>query len=441
MYDVIVIGSGLAGMSAAVYLSEAGKEVLVLEANPFIGGRTSSWVEDSMSIESGLHRFLGFYTALPDLLLKVGVNLDDMLCWEDELEIRAPDNAWATFGASPLHRPLKTLWGGLAHNKFLTIPDKIAIGKMFVAGLRDYKKDPEGLDRITVLEYAKKYKVSDRAILRLLTPLTDGIFFVPPTSYSMHNLIGLIGPYLTSLHKLRVGGFMGGMSAVMMQPLADFLIKHKGYIKYNSPVDRLIVKNGRVTGVKVADEVYEAKEVVLAASLGKAQTLLKKDFSKHPHFKDLYKLKSMPSVTFQIELTGPSMEVDRTTFGPGTIMTSFSEQSRTTFSTSQGRLSIILSPPSRFIKMSPNKILELVIGDAKTIGIELEGKVKDYRKVVIPDDFYWLGTGSEALRPPQETPIPGLTLAGDYTQQKNLATMEGAVVSGKRAAEIILGKT
>lgn len=83
--SVLIIGSGLAGMSAAVALADQGHRVQILEANPFFGGRTSSWVQDGMPIESGFHRFLGFYTALPDLIKKVGVSLDDILCWEDEL--------------------------------------------------------------------------------------------------------------------------------------------------------------------------------------------------------------------------------------------------------------------------------------------------------------------------------------------------------------------
>ena len=50
--------------------------------------------------------------------------------------------------------------------------------------------------------------------------------------------------------------------------------------------------------------------------------------------------------------------------------------------------------------------------------------------------FYSLAPGNDHLRPEQETAVPGLALAGDYTRQKYLGTMEGAVVSGERAAEI-----
>jgi len=62
----------------------------LLEGGRVVGGRTSLWGEGGMLVESGLHRVLGFYTAFPDLLRKAGLNVDDLVCWEDEIEIRLP---------------------------------------------------------------------------------------------------------------------------------------------------------------------------------------------------------------------------------------------------------------------------------------------------------------------------------------------------------------
>ena len=45
----------------------------------------------------------------------------------------------------------------------------------------------------------------------------------------------------------------------------------------------------------------------------------------------MLRLPSMPSVTIQLELDHPSMPLDRTTFGPGTVLASFAEESRTAF--------------------------------------------------------------------------------------------------------------
>ena len=71
--DVVVVGAGLAGLSCALELTACRRGVLLLEGRRVVGGRTSSWDEDGMRVESGLHRVLGFYAAFPDLLRKAGL--------------------------------------------------------------------------------------------------------------------------------------------------------------------------------------------------------------------------------------------------------------------------------------------------------------------------------------------------------------------------------
>ena len=151
----------------------------------------------------------------------------------------------------------------------------------------------------------------------------------------------------------------------------------------------------------------------------------------------MLQLPSMPSVTIQIELDRPSMPLDRPTFGPGTVLASFAEESRTAFRQSPGRLSVILTPPEPFLAMDPADIVEITCRDAARLGLHVREHIVAYRVVKLPADFYSLAPGHDALRPLQATPIPGLTLAGDYTRQPYLATMEGAVVSGQFAADAV----
>ncbi|MDO8336223.1 MAG: FAD-dependent oxidoreductase, partial [Candidatus Saccharibacteria bacterium] len=114
---------------------------------------------------------------------------------------------------------------------------------------------------------------------------------------------------------------------------------------------------------------------------------------------------------------------------------------RTTFTEKSGRLSIILSEPEKRLQQSPAALLSEIISDARRIGIDLEGRIEKYRTVLWPSEFYYLTPGNEDLRPPQETPIKGLALAGDYTRQAFLTTMEGAVISGKKAAQVLMEKS
>jgi len=228
------------------------------------------------------------------------------------------------------------------------------------------------------------------------------------------------------------------MTEVMAGPLAQAIIQRGGEVRTNARVERLIVEGGRVAGVQLAAGELRASHVVLATSILPAQRLVRDCFEGEPWCQPMLQLPSMPAVTLQMELDEPSMDIDRTTFAPGTVLASFSEQSRTTFKHAAGRLSLILTPPEEFLDMPAEQVLARVCADADRLGMHVTGHVTAYRITRHPADFHSLAPGYEHLRPSQATPFPGLALAGDFTRQKYLATMEGAVVSGREAAEDVV---
>lgn len=442
MFDVVIIGAGLSGLSSAINLVEKGKKVLVLEMQKVVGGRTSSWDFDGMQVESGLHRFLGFYEHLPSLMEKVGLDLDKVLCWEDEVEIRLPkEEPSAVFGLAPLTKPLETIKGLVFNNGFLPVSEKIKLGKFLKDGFINLRDNPKELDQITVFELAKKYKISELTIKRMLIPFTEGLFFLPIKKYSSYNFFALFNPYLRKIQKIRVGAFMGGMTEVLAEPMAKYVEKKGGKVQVNSSVEELIVEDKKVVGVVSKGKKIKAKWVLVATSLKNAQDLINKHFKNNKDFKTFLSLKSMPTVTVQLELKEPALEIDRTTFSPGTVYSSYSEQSRTTFRKSKGRLSIILSEPEKHINKKEEDLLRVVLEDAKKLVLNITREsVIDYRVVRWPSDFITFEKGVYNKRPSQRTPIEGLVLAGDYTDQEYLSTMEGAVYSGKLAAEVVMAE-
>jgi len=435
---VIIVGGGLAGLSTALHLQQYGVAVTLLERNEYLGGRTASWDSNGMKVESGLHRFLGFFTELPKLLKMADIDPDNILFWEDEIIIMKRGKKRGRFGLAPFYKPFKTLAGFFGNSHLLSIHDKLTLTRFFTKGIIDCISKPEKMDQLSILEYAKDKGISDHLITTIITPLSAGLFFLPPKRYSAFVFFGLFIPFLPKFYKTRVGAFLGGMSDIMAQPLGNRIIQNGGVVITDAEVQELIIENGQVKGVTVDNTGYRADHVILAASIGPAQKLLHKYFNTHPWFTSMLRLPIMPSVTIQIELKKPSMDIDRTTFAPETCMAAFSEQCRTTFKETSGRLSVILSPPEKFISMKENEVLETVLKDAESIGLKIRDNILQYRVVIEPAEFYALTPGSEALKPLQKTPIAGLTLAGDYTKQKYLATMEGAVYSGRLAAKAVL---
>ncbi|MGH3282450.1 MAG: FAD-dependent oxidoreductase, partial [Trebonia sp.] len=68
-----VIGGGLAGITAAIALADAGHEVTIFEAKPRLGGATMSFTRDGLVIDTGQHVFLRCCTAYRGMLDRLGV--------------------------------------------------------------------------------------------------------------------------------------------------------------------------------------------------------------------------------------------------------------------------------------------------------------------------------------------------------------------------------
>lgn len=430
-----MVGGGLSGLACAFALADAGQNVLLLEARPHLGGRTASWLEDGMPVESGFHRFRGIYRALPRLLRDAGIDLATVVRWQNSVELRLPGGARGVFGVAPRHDPRGTLRGVLGNRHLLSLRDKLSLLLLIGAGATACTVRPGALDRHSVADYTRRWRVTERALERAVAPLTRGVFFRAAPDYSAYAFMVPLQFSLRRPMQMRTGVFRGGMTEVMANPLARAIEARGGEVRVSAPVRRLRIEHGAVTGVELDDGPIAAERVVLATALGAAQALLR-PLAAAPSLGGLFALGSTPSVTLQIELEGPALAADHPVFAPGSSLICFAEQSRTTFPDAAGRLSVVLSPPERFIRMPHADILEQVIGDAARLGIDLAGRVRRYRVVAVPDDFYAAAPGNDRLRPGQATQVTGLVLAGDYTRQPFLTTMEGAVLAGQRAARV-----
>ena len=76
MSNILVIGGGLAGITAALDCAEAGARVTLVEAKPRLGGLTYSFQRGDLEVDNGQHVFLRCCTAYRSLLDRLGVSAD-----------------------------------------------------------------------------------------------------------------------------------------------------------------------------------------------------------------------------------------------------------------------------------------------------------------------------------------------------------------------------
>ena len=107
-------------------------------------------------------------------------------------------------------------------------------------------------------------------------------------------------------------------------------------------------------------------------------------------------------------------------------------------------LSLVFAPAKQWIQKSDEEILEATLVELARLfprEIAADGKrlaqVRKYKMVKTPLSVYETTPGREPFRPSQTSPVSNFYLAGDYTKQRYLASMEGAILSGQYAAKAI----
>ena len=73
-YDFIIIGAGMAGLGAATKLAEAGKNVLVLEKEAYVGGRTNTVEVQGCKIDTGAQFYMDSYAKIPNLVNELNLS-------------------------------------------------------------------------------------------------------------------------------------------------------------------------------------------------------------------------------------------------------------------------------------------------------------------------------------------------------------------------------
>jgi len=243
---VAVVGSGIAGMSAAVILAERGFEVDIFERDSFLGGKVGSWPHKfsesySGNVEHGFHAFFRQYYNLRRILGKVGA--DRNLIPIDDYLILTQD--FGNFSFKEINTvPILNLLSML-RTKIYTIKDlafRLKINHMMALLEYDREKTFAVFDTMTFEEYAKSANLPDK--MRLMFTTFSRAFFAEPHLISMAELIKSFHFYfLSNDHGLIYDVLDDDFEISLWQPIVRYLEYFNSRIQTNSMVDKITLKD------------------------------------------------------------------------------------------------------------------------------------------------------------------------------------------------------
>ncbi|MHA1291056.1 MAG: phytoene desaturase family protein [Promethearchaeota archaeon] len=326
--DVIVIGSGIGGLSCAALLAHGGHKVTVFEKNPFIGGACSSYIKKGYTFDRAVHLFTSGLNGPYGILFKrLGL---DTLQFIKHINERTAMKIYKQKGFFPFDINVNSLFktmkpvpkkegesdskSGSGGSSIMKGLKSMGVGK---DTLKDFSKVMTNLmtmskrkikqlyeDGLTVTEWLNNF-TEDSFIHGILAFLLAGMFAISPRKASAAEFIHCFKAEMMSPEGYQYpvsGGAQGIPNAI-----ADAIKKYGGEIRTESRVDNIVIKGGKVQGVMVKGELIEAPIVI--SNLDIRMTVLNligKDYLDKVYLNKIEKLEpSLSSMTFKLALKEP----------------------------------------------------------------------------------------------------------------------------------------
>jgi 15-cis-phytoene desaturase len=171
--------------------------------------------------------------------------------------------------------------------------------------------------------------------------------------------------------------------------------------------------------------------------------MLPQPWQQMDYFKQLEGLEGVPVINVHLWFDRKLTNVDHLLFSRSPLLSVYADMSNTCALYShpdRSMLELVLAPAKDWIFKSDQEIVAATMAELEKLfpdEIPHQAKLLKSHVVKTPRSVYKATPGRQAHRPSQKTPIPNFYLTGDYTMQRYLASMEGAVLSGKLTAQAI----
>ena len=462
---VAVIGGGLAGITAAIALAEAGAAVTLLEARPRLGGATCSFSRDGLTVDTGQHIFLGCCTAYRALLGKLGMTEHAPIQDRFDVSVLAP-------GAIPrrgrlrrtaLPGPLHML-PALGRYPFLSLSERTSVARPALA-MRFVDPARPGVDEQRFGDWLAARGQSERARRALWDLFTVSALNIAgdDASLSLAAVVvktGLLGKKNAAdigVPALPLGELHGDAGATLLTSLgAQVLLNAKvsaiepGAIEPgNGQEARFRVRLARAEDDAALPAEIPADAVVLAVPHEAAARLIPPGALPDATVAGWAGLGASPIVNVHVIYDRPVMDqpfaaaidspvqwvFDRTRISGLDRRTQPGERDAPGGASGPQYLAISLSAADEYVDVPAAALREQFIPAlAELFPAAREAQVTEFFVTRERRATFRQAPGTARLRPAAATNLPGLALAGAWTATGWPDTMESAVRSGLAAA-------
>ncbi|MBW4442248.1 MAG: 15-cis-phytoene desaturase [Plectolyngbya sp. WJT66-NPBG17] len=451
---VAIAGGGLAGLSCAKYLVDAGHTPIVLESRDVLGGLVAAWKdEDGDWYETGLHAFFGAY---PNMLQLMGeLDILDRLQWKEHaLIFNQPEKpeTYSYFKVPDIPAPFNVITSILKNNDMLTWEQKIRFAIGLWPGVLRGQKYVEDMDKYSLLEWLERQGIGERVSSDIFIAASKALTFINPDEVSATIILTALNKFLQERYGSKIAFLDGSPTERLCQPIVDHIVANGGEVHLKKPLKQILLNDDNtVQGLLIRgldgepDEVITADRYVSAMSVDVMKVLMPQPWREMPFFQKLEGLEGVPVINLHLWFDRKLTDIDQLLFSRSDLLSVYADMSITCKEyedPDRSMLEFVLAPAKDWIDKSDEEIIAATMKELERLFPQhLTGdnpaKLRKYKVVKTPRSVYTASPGRQAYRPDQATPIDNFYLSGSYTMQQYLGSMEGAVLSGKLTAQAI----
>jgi len=431
---VVVVGGGLAGITAAIQLRKAGMAVTLLESRPRLGGAATSYARAGMMIDNGQHVFLRCCSSYRGLLDTLGVT--ELVAIQDRFDVTVLSAAGrARLRRMALPSPLH-LACALARYRLLSLPERARVARAALA-FRSAEPDSPVLDAWPLGNWLAARGQDERARRRLWdlfivsalniggddasTALAATVIKTALLGAADAADIGMAKVPLSELHtdaSLRQLGRLGAQ--VRLGARATSLERLPGGGFRVGLLHRAQAQSLAADGVILAVPADQAARLAAGAGIVQAASWDGLGCSPIVNVHVIYD-RRVTELPFAAAVESPVQWVFDKTSQAGL-------QSGQYLAVSISAADSAIDLPAAVLRQTFVPALEQLFPAAARASIADFFVTRERRAT------FRQGPGCGTLRPGAATSVPGLALAGAWTATGWPDTMEGAVRSGHQAA-------